>query len=258
MVNEAFVRRFFKGEDPLGKHFGRSELAAARQYEIVGIVQDARYLPYDLDQPVGPFMFLSASQHDVFPTRRFTDGDVRNHFLHDVVVAMRPGAVLTDDEARRALAAVDPNLPVVFIRTLEEQVAGQFNQQRLIARLTSFYGLLSLILASIGLYGVTAYNAGRRINEIGVRMALGANRGQVIGLVLRGAFGLIAIGLIAGLPLAIAAGSFLGNQLYGMNPYNPEVIAVAVAALALASLLASAIPARRASLTSPSEALRAE
>ncbi len=224
----------------------------------MGIVQDARYLPYDLDQPVGPFMFLPASQHDVFPTRRYTEGDARNHFLHDVVVAMQPGAVLSDAEARRALAAVDPNLPVVFMRTLEEQVAGQFNQQRLIARLTSFFGLLSLILASIGLYGVTAYNAGRRINEIGVRMALGASRGQVIGLVLRGAFGLIAIGLIAGLPLAIAAGRFLGNQLYGMNPYNPEVIAVAVAALALASLLASAIPARRASLTSPSEALRAE
>jgi predicted permease len=258
VINEAFARRFFKGEDPIGRHIGRSELGAARQYEIVGIAQDARYLPYDLDQPIGPFLFLPVSQHDVFPSRTYTEGDTRSHFLHDVVVAMRPGAVLSDAEARRAMAAVDPNLPVNFIRTLEEQVAGQFNQQRLIARLTSFYGLLSLILASIGLYGVTAYNAGRRINEIGVRMALGANRGQVIGLVLRGAFGLIAIGLFAGIPLAVAAGRFLGNQLYGMNPYNPEMIAVAVGVLALASLFASAIPARRASLTSPSEALRAE
>jgi predicted permease len=258
VVNEAFVRRFFKGEDPIGKHFGRSELGAARQYEIVGIAQDARYLPYDLDQPIGPFLFLPVSQHDIFPSRTHTLGDARTHFLHDVVVAMRPGAGLSDAEARRAMAAVDPNLPVNFIRTLEDQVDAQFNQQRLIARLTSFYGFLSLILASIGLYGVTAYNAGRRTNEIGVRMALGAGRGQVIGLVLRGALGLIAIGLLAGLPLAMAAGRFLGNQLYGMNPYNPAVIAVAVAALGLASLFASVIPARRASLASPSEALRAE
>ena len=111
-------------------------------------------------------------------------------------------------------------MPVISIRTLREQVASQFTQQRLIARLTSFFGILSLVLASIGLYGVTAYNAGRRISEIGVRMALGADRGDVVRLVLRGAFGLILLGLSIGLPLTFAAGRFLGSQLYGMNPYQ--------------------------------------
>ena len=116
------------------------------------------------------------------------------------------------------MAAVDPNLPIISIRTLREQVASQFTQQRLIARLTSFFGILSLILASIGLYGVTAYNAGRRVNEIGVRMALGADRGQVVRLVLRGAFGLILLGVSIGLPLTFAVGRLLGSQLYGMSP----------------------------------------
>ena len=106
-------------------------------------------------------------------------------------------------------------------------------------------------MASIGLYGVTAYNAGRRVSEIGVRMALGANRGDVVRLVLRGAFGLILFGLLIGLPLTFAAGRFLGNQLYGMNPYNPVVILAAVGALGLSAMVASFVPAFRASSISP-------
>ncbi len=156
------------------------------------------------------------------------------------------------------MASVDPNLPIISIRTLKQQVASQFTQQRLIARLTSLFGILSLLLASIGLYGVTAYNAGRRVNEIGVRMALGASRGDVLALILRGAFGLILFGLLVGLPLTLAAGRFLGHQLYGMNPYNPVVTVAAVVALGLSAFAASLIPALRASSISPRDALRAE
>lgn len=144
------------------------------------------------------------------------------------------------------MASVDPNLPIISMRALKEQVADQFRQQRLIARLTSFFGLLSLVLSSIGLYGVTAYNAGRRTSEIGVRVALGADRGQVVRLVLRGAFVLIIFGLIAGLPLTFAMGRVLGNQLYGMNPYNPMVMLIAVVTLGLSAVVASLIPALRA------------
>ena len=156
------------------------------------------------------------------------------------------------------MAAVDPNLPIISIRTLREQVASQLTQQRLIARLTSLFGVLSLVLASIGLYGVTAYNAGRRTGEIGVRMALGAGRSQVVILVLRGSCGLILLGLLIGLPLTFAAGRFLGDQLYGANPYNPVVTLAAVLALALSALVASFVPAFRASVMSPLAALRAE
>ena len=169
-----------------------------------------------------------------------------------------PGASLSLAQVRQAMASVDPLLPIVSIESLKEQVSDQFQQQRLIARLTSFFGLLSLILASIGLYGVTAYNAGRRTNEIGVRLALGASRMQAAGLIVRGALVLVAAGLAAGLPLTLLAGRFLGSQLYGLNPYNSVVIMTAVLTLGLSALIAALIPARRASSISPSQALRSE
>ena len=258
VINEAFARKFFKHEDPIGKHFGRSDPGASRLYEIVGVAKDARYLNYNLDRPIGPFFFLPEAQYDVFPKAAETKGDLRSHFMHDIVIVTKPGATLSIAQVTRAMAAVDPNMPVNFIRTLKEQVAGQFNPQRLIARLTSLFGVLSLLLASLGLYGVTAYNAGRRINEIGVRMALGADRGHVVALVLRGAFGLIALGLLIGLPLTAAAGQFLGSQLYGMSPFDPFVTLVAVVALGFSAFVAALIPALRASFISPLVALRAE
>jgi ABC-type antimicrobial peptide transport system permease subunit len=121
-----------------------------------------------------------------------------------------------------------------------------------------FFGVLSLVLASIGLCGVTAYNAGLRVGEIGVRMALGADRGDIATLVLRGALPLIVLGLMIGLPLTFAAGKFLGSQLHGMNPYNPVVMLAAILALGLSVTLASLIPALRASSISPLDALRIE
>jgi len=258
VVNEAFARKFFKNEDPIGKHFGQLGIGSERDYEIVGIAKDARYLTSRLDRPVAPFFFLPEAQHDFLPKAGATDANPGSHFLHDAVIVTKPGDSLSFARVRQAIAPVDPNLPVLSIRTLKDQVASQFTQQRLIARLTSFFGVLSLVLASIGLYGVTAYNAGRRVSEIGVRMALGANRGHVVRLVLRGALGLILWGLLMGLPLTFAAGRFLGNQLYGMNPYNPGVTLTAVLALGLSALVASFVPAFRASKCSPVDALRTE
>jgi ABC-type antimicrobial peptide transport system permease subunit len=233
-------------------------MRASRQYEIVGIAKDARYLSLNLDKPIGPFFFLPEAQHDFVPNTEATDSDPGSHFLHDIVIVSQPGAQVSAAQIRQAMASVDPNLPIISVRTLREQVAGQFRQQRLIARLTSFFGILSLVLASIGLYGITAYNAGRRAGEIGVRLALGSTRMQAAALVLRGAFALVAVGLLVGFPLALAAGRFLGSQLYGLNPYDPVVILAAVLTLGFSALLASLIPAVRASLISPSQALRAE
>jgi len=250
VVSEAFARKFFRNEDPIGKRFGRT-LGASREFEIVGVAKDARFLQYS-PKPSLPIFFLPETQAE------YTNSNMGSLFLHDIVILTRPGANLSIAAVHQAMASVDPNLPIVSIRTMREQVANQFTQQRLIARLTSFFGILSLVLASIGLYGVTAYNAGRRTSEIGVRMALGADRGHVIRLVLRDAFGLILVGLLIGMPLTFAAGRFLGSQLNGMSPYNPAVTLAAVLTLGLSGLAASLIPALRASSISPLEALRVE
>jgi predicted permease len=257
VINEAFARKFFRNEDPLGKHFGREGMGSGH-CEIVGIAKDARYLPENLGKPIAPLFFLPEAQHDFPPQAGATEVSPGSHFLSDIVVVTRPGARVSIAHVRQAMASVDPDLPLISIRPLKEQVAGQFRQQRLIARLTSLFGALSLVLASIGLYGVTAYNAGRRVSEIGVRMALGADRSHIVRLVLRGTFGLILFGLCIGLPLTFAVGRFLGSQLYGINPYNPAVTLAAVMLLGLSALVASFVPAFRASLISPLDALRAE
>jgi predicted permease len=258
VVNEAFARKFFKDEDPIGKHFGRNEIRAAGQYEIVGVAKDGRYATTQQNGLPEPFVFLPEAQQDVFPKIDDTERDLHTHFLHDIVIVTKPGASLPLSKVHRDIAAVDPKLPVNFIRSLRNQVSAQFGRERLIARLTSLFGILSLVLASIGLYGVTAYNSSLRGNEIGLRMALGASRKNVVALVVRGAFGLIAFGLLLGLPLSAVAGRFLGHQLYGVSPYNPVVITAAVAALGFSALIAALVPAFRASSISPLQALRSE
>ena len=220
---------------------------------MVGIVQRRALSDIQSRSSPEPFFFLPEAQAE------YTQSNLGSLFLHDIVI-LDPGlerAFPLRACARPWLPWI-PICPIISIRTLREQVASQFIQQRLIARLTSFFGVLSLILASIGLYGVTAYNAGRRISEIGVRMALGADRGNVVALLLRGALGLMLFGLVAGLPLTFAAGRVLGSQLYGMNPYNPVVTLGAALTLGLSALAASFIPAFRASSISPLDALRAE
>jgi predicted permease len=251
VISEAFARKYFKNEDPIGKHFGREE-GESRRFEVVGVAKDARYLTYDISQSIGPFFFLPEAQAEYEKT------NMGSLFLHDIVVLTRPGGSLSMARVRQAMASVDPNMPIISIRTLREQVASQFSQQRLIAQLTSLFGFLALILASIGIYGVMAYNVGSRTNEIGVRMALGADRGAVFALVLRGALALISFGLLLGIPLALAAGRILGSQLYGINRYNPVIIASAIVVLGSSALAAALIPAFRASSISPLEALRAD
>jgi predicted permease len=257
VINEAFAHKYLNNENPIGKYFGRPELGSPRLYEIVGVAQDARYLDFDFDKPIGPFFFLPEAQHDVVP-KTGADSNPGSHHLHDIILVTQPGATVSSAQIRQAMVSVDPRLPIVSIGTLREQVSGQFRQQRLIAQLSSFFGILSLVLASIGLYGVTAYNVGRHTTEIGVRLALGATPAQAATLIVRGAFALVAIGLVVGFPLALAAGRFLGSQLYGLNPYDHKVMLLAILTIGFSTLVAALVPSLRASRISPSEALRAE
>ena len=249
VINESFARKFFQNENPIGKHFG-TEADNSGRYEVVGIAKDARYVT--LDKPDGAFFFLPEAQAD------YSQTNLGSLFLHDIVILTRPGVSLSDAQVRQAMASVDPSLPIISIRALKEKVATQLAQQQLIARLTSLFGVLSLVLASIGLYGITAYHVGRRTGEIGVRMALGASRGQVVRLVLGGAFPLIAFGLILGIPLSLATSRVLSSQLYGLNPYDAVPIAIAVAVLGLFGLIATLVPAQRAMRVDPMVALRYE
>ncbi len=152
VVSETFARKFFGDDDPIGKHFGRKP-EATREFEIVGVARDARYFTRSLDRPSDPLFFLPEAQAEYAQT------NLGSLFLRDIVIATRPGTSVPVASIRQAVAAVDPGIPITSIQTLRERVSSQFTQPRLIARLTSFFGALSLVLASIGLYGVISHNA---------------------------------------------------------------------------------------------------
>jgi ABC-type antimicrobial peptide transport system permease subunit len=157
---------------------------------------------------------------------------------------------------RKAIASVDPNLVLYHVDPYDKVVSGQFQQEKMVATLVSLFGVLGLVLAAVGLYGVLAYMVEQRTSEIGLRMALGADRGRVTAMVLRGAFSQIGIGLAIGIPAAIAAGKLMTSQLFGIRPWDPIMLALAVLVLTVAAALASAIPARRAAGVEPMIALR--
>jgi ABC-type antimicrobial peptide transport system permease subunit len=159
---------------------------------------------------------------------------------------------------RRTLADIDPNLNVVDILSFSEQLARNFNQDRLVTRLTELFAALALTLACVGLYGVTAYSVARRTGEFGIRMALGANRVNVLALVLRGALLQLAVGLAVGIPVALGGSRLLASQLYGLKSYDPLILGAAVFILAACALVAGLVPAQRAAKVDPMVALRYE
>jgi ABC-type lipoprotein release transport system permease subunit len=161
-------------------------------------------------------------------------------------------------QVRRVLADVDPTLVMYNVIPYPQVIAGAFDQQNMIASLTWLFGAVGLLLAAIGLYGVTAYGVEQQTSEIGVRMALGADRRSVIAMILRGAFWQVGIGLGIGIPAAIGTGYLIASQLFGVNPWNPLLLAGATVLLGLAALVAALIPARRAASIDPIQALRSE
>jgi ABC-type antimicrobial peptide transport system permease subunit len=161
-------------------------------------------------------------------------------------------------QIRGALAQVNRDLAVIDLGTFAAQVKGNFSQQEMLAKLTSLFGVLALTLASVGLYGVTAYSVEHRTSEIGIRMALGADRLNVLRLVLRGAFLQVAIGLAIGVPATILAGRAMTTQLFGVKPYSPDILLVTTLVLSFAALVATVLPARKAASLEPIRALRTE
>jgi len=258
VVNEAFAQKFFKGENPIGKHFGLNEMSHAGDYEVVGVAEDMRYITYNLKDPDRPMFFLPAVQHTKYTKEAEIAGENGAHYLTDLVLSVSGKPDHLDTQVRHAISEIDPNLSLIDFTDYEEMLHRDFSQQDMVAKLTLMFGALALVLAAVGLYGVTAYMVEQRTSEIGIRMALGADRGTVLKMVLRAAFSQIGIGLAIGVPAAIGAGRLITNQLYGVKPYDPVVLVLAVLALGGAALTAATIPAQRAAATNPMNALRSE
>ena len=258
VVDEAFVKRYFKpGEDPVGQVFGIDEPKYAKTYEIVGVLHTANYTdPSGHWRP--PLFFVPLAQHATYDKPMIQMIDDRSHIMEAAVLEIHGSMEGLEPQVKRAFSEVDPNLTLVGIRPMEQQVADRLDQDRTVAQLTGLFGLLALILAAVGLYGVTAYGVERRTSEIGVRIALGANRVSVMELVLKGAFLQIVMGLLIGVPASIGCARLIASKLYQVKGWDPVVLCGAVLALGLCALIASLAPARRAATVNPVAALRVE
>jgi predicted permease len=259
IVNEAFVKRFFKSdEDPLGEHFGMDLPQYASTFRIIGIVRDAKFAGFALRSPARPMFYVPLAQNVPYPDAMMSRIELQTHFIMGILLVsnLPPGAL--EPAIVRTLARIDPNLTVNSVRTLRNQIELSFDQERAVASLAGLFGIVALLLAGVGLYGVTAYTVAQRTNEIGIRMALGADSTKVMGHVIGGAFGHVLAGLAIGVPLAIGAARLVASQLYEVPFWDPIALGLAAGALAICAAIAATIPAAIAASISPMTALRSE
>ena len=258
VVNEAFAKKFFKNQNPIGQHFGPDKIKYAGTLEIVGVVRDMRYMTYDYKDPIRPMFWIPETQTVQYDDPAMMSGETWSHYLYNIVIWAPGNPPGMEERVRKALVEVDPDLVLYGVDPYSKVLSNDFQRENMIATLTMLFGALGLTLAAIGLYGVMAYMVEQRTSEIGVRMALGADRGHVLRMVLGNAFSQVGIGLAIGVPAAIGAGKLMSDQLFDAKPWDPIMITSAVLLLAVAALLASFIPARRAAGVEPMVALRSE
>lgn len=256
VVNEAFARKYFSNEDPIAKHFGKDELSHAGDYEIVGVAKDAKYL--NATRPARQMFFVALPQKINYETDADQRPEDQSMYMDTIELHVQGDADAFAPRVRKTLSEVDPNLAPITMRSFDEQVKVRYSGETLVARLSNAFGLIALLLASVGLYGVTAYRVARRTSEVGLRMALGANRNDILALMLRGAFLHIGIGLLIGIPLTFVARHWLQHQLYGISRFSPSSLAIAIVVLGFCAFVASLLPASRAAAIEPMQALRTE
>lgn len=257
VVSETFARRFFERRDPIGQTVGLGGPEHVADFEIVGVVEDVKYTGANRPD-VRPMLFLPSFQLAEYAGESGRNVQARSTLPRAVILQTAAGARGIEAAVRRAIAGTDPRLNVTRVVPMPLQVAANFRLERLMARLTSFYGLLALALAVLGLYGVTAYGVAQRTREIGVRMAMGANRAGVLRTCLSGPMVQTGVGLVIGIVGALLVGRAIRTQLYGVAGIDGRVLGIAVAALAVSALVAALLPARRAASLDPAKALRSE
>ena len=264
IVDEAFVKKYLHGQNPIGAHFGDWDQSTSGMYTIVGVVENAQYWPPNDTQELGhPMYFLPAWQWPQLPPSTakaslYAEFLTATHYMSSLEIETNGTVPDLEAKVTAALQQINPNLMITRFHSFEQQVNLGFSQQQMIVQLTSLFGLVALALAAIGLYGVTAYAVAQRTGEIGIRIALGANHVHVQKMVLREAFHQVGLGLLIGIPAAVAAGHLMAAELHGVKGSNPLVLGTTTALLGVVALLAAAVPARRAAAVEPMEALRGE
>ncbi len=243
IVNQALVRKFFPNQNPIGARFSAQGPASKdrKWIQIVGVCADTRFNNLRDDPPPAHFQ--------LYRQRPNVGG-----LTYIVRTPLRPEVIVP--ALRKAVKAIDPNLPLMDVRTQQQQIDDLTQQERIFATLTSGFGLLALALACVGIYGIMAYTVAQRTNEIGIRLALGAQRGRVRGMVLSEAGSLAVLGMAAGLAIALGLGRLVKSMLYGLQPVDPLSLAGAGCLLTAVALIAGWVPAMRASRVEPMEALR--
>jgi macrolide transport system ATP-binding/permease protein len=245
IINQTFQQQFFPHVNPIGQHFSSGSPFAAPGFEIVGVAGDARFL--DVRERARPMAFFSASQ-----------GKMVTPYVGTLILATAGTPTALVPQVRRLLQSIDSRLPIVSISTLDEQIEHSLAPQMRVTELCSVFSLLALALAAVGIYGSTAYLVARRTPEMGIRMALGAERSDVLWLVLKENLVVMLTGVLVGLPAALAATRLIRGLLYGVEPADPIAIAAAGLLIVAAGLTAAFLPALRATKIDPMLALRYE
>jgi putative ABC transport system permease protein len=245
IVNETFVSKILNGANPIGVRFREEGYVgkATPAYEIVGLVKNMKY--QDLREEATPIVFLAQAQDD--------QPDLTAQFL---IHSTLPASALVGG-VKQVIGETSPDIAIQF-RVMTTQIRESLMKERLMATLSGFFGFLAVLLAVVGLYGVISYTVARRTNEIGIRMALGAQRGNVVGMIMREAALLLALGIAIGAGLSLAAARTATSLLFGLKPHDPITLVLAVVALAAVAAAASFLPAHRASRLDPMAALREE
>lgn len=251
VINETFAKEYFPGQNPIGRHFGDQGEKSVFKYEVIGVVADTRNM--FLKSPAGPFFYQALLQGG--SNSESGDKEATNVVLH---VRTRGNPKLVMDRVRGEIRALNPHIPVRDVTTLAERLSLAQRPDRMMAILASFFGALALFLTAMGIYGVIAYGVGRRTKEIGVRLALGATPGNVLGMIVRETLVLVAAGAIVGLPLAFVCTRVLKSMLFGVEPQDPVTAVACLSVLLLAGIAAGYLPGRRAARLEPVSALRAE